>query len=54
MTIQDILEDIEDAVDLELEPPEGPYVPMAVVRREADGCSPITAWRELVFYNYSN
>ena len=43
---QDILEDIEDAVDLELEPPEGPYVPMAVVHREADGCSPITAWRE--------
>ncbi len=40
---QDILEDIEDAVDLELEPP---YIQMAVVHREADGCSPITAWRE--------
>ena len=43
---QDLLEDIEDAVDLELESPEGPYVPMEVVHREADGSSPIAAWRE--------
>ena len=43
---QGILEDIEDAVDLELEPPEGPYIPMEVVHREADGSSSITAWRE--------
>ena len=43
---QDILEDVEDAVDLELDPPEGPYIPMEVVHREADGVSPITAWRE--------
>lgn len=31
---------------LELEPPEGPYVPMEVVHKEVDGVSPITAWRE--------
>ena len=43
---QDILEDVEDAVDLELEPPGGLYVPMEVVHREVDGVSPITAWRE--------
>jgi DNA-binding Xre family transcriptional regulator len=43
---QNILEDIEDIVDLELEPPEGPYVPMKVVHREADGSSSIAAWRE--------
>ncbi len=43
---QDILEDVEDAVDLDLEPPDGPYIPMEVVHRETDGVSPITAWRE--------
>ena len=42
----DILEDVEDAVDLELEPPEGPYIPMEVVHKELDGMSSIAAWRE--------